>query len=558
MAWLVWTGECVERMGDISSDSIDAICCDPPYGISFMSKEWDRLEVANANRSNLPNRRRPEGEKGDSPKFNLPAPSFDVSVEASRRMQEWHKAWACEALRILKPGGHLLAFGGTRTYHRLVSAVEDVGFEIRDTITWMYGSGFPKSMNLTDEWEGWGTGLKPASEPIVVARKPFRATVVTNMKEHGTGALNIDGARIETSDRWSPTGLQSAPSVSLAGGVDGSLNVSVSETHPAGRWPANVVLAHDERCIKVGTQNVRTAMFGGGGPRVSSVYGVDDRSRDAAGYGDDAGLEKVDLWACVPGCPVRMLDDQTGLSRSRQGSPRSGVNGDGWGMTATGAEYDDVGGASRFYYTSKASAGERNAGLIAFEATFAPTMGNGIGGKEHAPLCTCKTNRTWANEDQQASIQADSGPSAPRGTTGSGTPSSSDNGSTTMSSGNESTDLSPPDLTSTTETGISRTTASPTLNSSPSSITSANTPTPTDEISAADGNADAPSVESGSQQTPSTITSPRKAGSDTDGAAPATSRRSSRPSSSADKNVCPDCGGVIQGAVAAKRNLHPT
>jgi site-specific DNA-methyltransferase (adenine-specific) len=99
-------------------------------------------------------------------------------------------------LRVLKPGGHLLAFGGTRTYHRLACAIEDAGFEIRDSITWIYGSGFPKSHNLDGEWQGWGTALKPASEPIVVARKPFPGTVAQNVTMHGTGALNIDGCRV--------------------------------------------------------------------------------------------------------------------------------------------------------------------------------------------------------------------------------------------------------------------------------------------------------------------------------------------------------------------------
>jgi site-specific DNA-methyltransferase (adenine-specific) len=117
-----------------------------------------------------------------------------------------------QCLRVLKPGGHLVAFGGSRTYHRLAVAIEDAGFEIRDQIQWIYGSGFPKSHNLKDKYEGWGTALKPAHEPAVLARKPLCGTVAGNVMAWGVGALNIDGTRI-----------------------DGE----------SGRWPANVILDED-------------------------------------------------------------------------------------------------------------------------------------------------------------------------------------------------------------------------------------------------------------------------------------------------------------------------
>lgn len=150
-------------MGD---NSIDSVVTDPPYGLRFMGKQWD---------------------------YDVP------NVEV----------WA-ECLRVLKPGGHLLAFAGTRTQHRMAVRIEDGGFELRDMIAWIYGSGFPKSHNLEDEWEGWGTALKPALEPITVARKPLKGTVAQNVLTHRTGAVNIDGCRV--------------------GGVDG-------------RWPANLI--HD-------------------------------------------------------------------------------------------------------------------------------------------------------------------------------------------------------------------------------------------------------------------------------------------------------------------------
>ena len=108
-----------------------------------------------------------------------------------------------EALRVAKPGAYLLAFGGTRTYHRLTCAIEDVGWEIRDCVMWVYGSGFPKSHNLAGQWQGWGTALKPAWEPIIVARKPLAGTVAATVMQYGTGALNIDGCRVgDETGRW--------------------------------------------------------------------------------------------------------------------------------------------------------------------------------------------------------------------------------------------------------------------------------------------------------------------------------------------------------------------
>ena len=152
-------GDCLEVLRTMGSDSVDAIVTDPPYGLAFMGKRWD-----------------------------YDVPSVDI--------------WA-ECLRVLKPGGHLLAFAGTRTQHRMAVRIEDAGFEIRDMIAWVYGSGFPKSHNLDGQHKGWGTALKPALEPITVARKPLVGTVAANVLEHGTGALNVDGCRVgDASGRW--------------------------------------------------------------------------------------------------------------------------------------------------------------------------------------------------------------------------------------------------------------------------------------------------------------------------------------------------------------------
>lgn len=170
--YTLYLGDCLDHMEFMPDNSVDSIVTDPPYGLGFMGKEWDH---------------------------GVPGTQF----------------WS-EMLRVLKPGGHLLSFGGTRTYHWLAANIETAGFEIRDQIMWMYGSGFPKSHNLEGDWEGWGTALKPAHEPICVARKPLIGTVANNVLAYGTGALNIDGCRVQV-------------------GVVGSAD--------AGRWPANVI--HD-------------------------------------------------------------------------------------------------------------------------------------------------------------------------------------------------------------------------------------------------------------------------------------------------------------------------
>lgn len=185
-------GDCLQVLKTIEDCCIDAIVADPPYGLSFMGKKWD---------------------------YDVP------SVEI----------WA-ECLRVLKPGGHLLAFAGTRTQHRMAVKIEDAGFEIRDMIAWVYGSGFPKSHNLQGDWQGWGTALKPALEPITIARKPLIGAVAENVLEHGTGALNIDGCKV---------GNQVLPEVTAGQAKIGTFKRGVMVTpRRTGRWPANLI--HDD------------------------------------------------------------------------------------------------------------------------------------------------------------------------------------------------------------------------------------------------------------------------------------------------------------------------
>ena len=235
-------GNCLEVLKGMPDNSVDSIVTDPPYGLAFMGKKWD----------------------------------YDVPDQA---------IWE-ECLRVLKPGGHLLAFAGTRTQHRMAVRIEDAGFEIRDMIAWVYGSGFPKSLDVskaidkaagaqreilserinrssfdpekqggggfqrgtiqvttpaTDaahQWQGWGTALKPALEPVTVARKPFKGTVAANVLEWGTGAINIDGCRVATNEIL---GRTQAEQLFFSGLKNNGYNDNSDKR--GGRWPANLI--HD-------------------------------------------------------------------------------------------------------------------------------------------------------------------------------------------------------------------------------------------------------------------------------------------------------------------------
>jgi site-specific DNA-methyltransferase (adenine-specific) len=309
-------------MALLPDSSIDAIVTDPPYGLGFMGKAWDDL---------------PPG---------LP--------------------WAQECLRVLKPGGHLLAFGGTRTWHRLACAVEDAGFEMRDSIAWLYGSGFPKSLDVSkaidkaagaereivglktygegqtftgsakggrsaghmgtpvergpsletapateaaQQWQGWGTALKPAFEPVVVARKPLVGTVAANVQQWGTGALNIDGCRIGMSDAdrerltdWHARygGRKYADGSTYAKGMG-----DIQPPNPSGRWPANVVL-DESSAAELDEQSGYSksppvGSVANKAPRLGQVAKGDEQARISPnGHGDSGGASRFMYVAKAP------------------------------------------------------------------------------------------------------------------------------------------------------------------------------------------------------------------------------------------------------------------
>ena len=311
----IYHGDCRDIMeGKLPDNWVDSIVTDPPYELGFMGKGWDGSGIA-----------------------------YNPEV--------WENAY-----RILKPGGHLLAFGGTRTWHRLASAIEDAGFEVRDSIAWMYGSGFPKSHDVSkgidkaagakrqvvgngenygastaadgkqaygdyagewtitapatpaaQQWQGWGTALKPAHEPIVVARKPLIGTVAANVLTHGTGALNIDGSRIGTNG--GTKGSEFVPNSTPIYGKGFGGKVTIEQLN-AGRWPANVIL-DESQAAELDKQS---------GNRPGMRTQRDNKTHDSSFHG--------------------YLKSNIVAGETREG-------------------YNDSGGASRFFYCPKANKKER-------------------------------------------------------------------------------------------------------------------------------------------------------------------------------------------------------
>ena len=250
-------GDSLEVLKDFEDNYFDSVVTDPPYGLAFMGKKWDY----------------------DVPKVEL---------------------WK-EVYRVLKPGGHLLSFAGSRTYHRMAVNIEDAGFEIRDMLGWLYGSGFPKSHNIGKaidklqgnkredlgknpawrkgngknqttstgwakpqrpnktkgftKWEGWGTALKPAHEPIVMARKPFNTTVAENVLTHGTGGINIDDCRVGTDGGTKKIDTENCRE-SLGKYGDG-LNGGKVQSLNEGRFPANIIHDGSEEVLEVFEESSR-------------------------------------------------------------------------------------------------------------------------------------------------------------------------------------------------------------------------------------------------------------------------------------------------------------
>jgi site-specific DNA-methyltransferase (adenine-specific) len=253
----VYEGDCLDVLPSLPSGSVRAVVTDPPYGLDFMGKAWDSFDRS---------RQKVRGSGGRQARFGNHA--VRLQAAGAPTYQVWCERWARECLRVSSPGGYLVAFGGARTWHRLVIGLEDAGFEIRDSIAWLYATGFPKSLDIAKalrrsgqasrQWQGWGTNLKPGFEPIIVARKPLAGTVAATVREYGTGGLHIDACRvpIDETDRakidaehvgMDPATYQRRPGTSLNLSTR-PLRFKPAHAHELGRWPANVVLTHAPGC----------------------------------------------------------------------------------------------------------------------------------------------------------------------------------------------------------------------------------------------------------------------------------------------------------------------
>jgi site-specific DNA-methyltransferase (adenine-specific) len=325
--------DCIEAMKAMPDNSVDSIVTDPPYELGFMGKSWDASGIA-----------------------------FNIEV--------WQ-----EALRVIKPGGHLIAFSGSRTYHRMAVAIEDAGFQIRDQIMWVYGSGFPKSHNISKgidkaldfegevigtekidigiqggsmhsgrqtnvvereivelspdavKWQGWGTALKPAHEPMVLARKPLEGTVANNVLTHGTGGLNIDGTRVV---------------------ADGE-NFDNLKSRPIGKLNTRRNGETDEEF---------DARVGESPEQLAALAKLKELGRFPANFIHDGSDEVVALFP------------DTGSAKAARNGPRGGkvLHDGGWDKSLEGFWPADTGGsAARFFYCAKASKRDRNEGLDGFE-----------------------------------------------------------------------------------------------------------------------------------------------------------------------------------------------
>jgi site-specific DNA-methyltransferase (adenine-specific) len=324
-AFVLHLGDCIEVLRAMPGESVDAIVTDPPYHLT----ENSRGGHARTNSPEMPHGRHRIGDKGFMGKV------WDGG-DIAQRVELW-----AECLRVLKPGAHLLAFSGTRTQHRMVCAIEDAGFDIRDQIGWAYGSGFPKSRNIAaydldgDEaqrWAGWGTALKPAWEPICVARKPLAGSVAENVLKYGTGALNIDGCRVATDealrtgaggipcrhDEKVPRGREGEASAALRYSNNGGTNFAITPGprggDAAGRWPANLI--------------------------------------------HDGSAEVVALFPSEAG--------QSGALKTRNSDAMRNTYGDFAGTADAGfVPHDQRGSAARFFYCAKANRLDRNDGTEA-------------------------------------------------------------------------------------------------------------------------------------------------------------------------------------------------
>ncbi|HDR3115773.1 DNA-methyltransferase [Pseudomonas aeruginosa] len=324
-------GDCLQVLKTFPDNSFDSVVTDPPYGIRFMGKAWDGadIEARAARRAEMPSHAPDAGPNGGHRSVAAEAGKYDLTPKGMLAFQAFTLEWAAECLRVLKPGGHLLSFASPRTYHHMAVGIEMAGFEIRDQIMWVFGSGFPKSHNLSGEYEGWGTALKPGHEPICMARKPLIGTVARNVLAHGTGALNIDACRIPTDEA-----LRAG-----SGGIPCRHDEHVPRTR-SGEASA------ERRYTETGGTNFAMKP----GPRGGAVAG-----RWPANLIHDGSDEVVTLFPADAGQAAPLATRNSDKTRNSYGAFAGSPD-------AHFSPHDAGGSAARFFYCAKASRRDRNEG----------------------------------------------------------------------------------------------------------------------------------------------------------------------------------------------------
>ena len=394
---VVYHGNCLDELKNIPDNYVDAIVTDPPYGLGDSDPNYviDALKMwMGGDRAHIPAGKGFMGKQWDA--FVPPPAVWD------------------ECFRVLKPGGYVLVFAGTRTVDLMGLSVRMAGFEIRDSLTWIYGQGFPKSLDIskaldkmagaerevlgrnpnsrenatkentlyesgtvgktdyitapaTDEakkWAGWGTALKPASEPIIMARKPLsEKTVAKNVLKWGTGGINIDGTRIGTEERTDKITENGFGANFMDDGWQPS--GKTYEKTVTGRFPSNVMFSHADDCVQVGIIGDsyvinKTEEWSGFGQKERPDYESESKTVD------------VPIYECVEGCPVRELDEQSGIRPggaypAKRGQAVNTSFASGQETVGGARQMGDTGGASRFFYVAKANKNDRNEGLGGME-----------------------------------------------------------------------------------------------------------------------------------------------------------------------------------------------
>ncbi|WP_458254683.1 DNA methyltransferase [Pseudomonas aeruginosa] len=355
MPYRLHLGDCLQVLKTFPDNSFDSVVTDPPYGIRFMGKAWDGadIEARAARRAEMPSHAPDAGPNGGHRSVAAEAGKYDLTPKGMLAFQAFTLEWAAECLRVLRPGGHLLSFASPRTYHHMAVGIEMAGFEIRDQIMWVFGSGFPKSHNLSGEFEGWGTALKPGHEPICMARKPLVGTVAANVLAHGTGALNIDACRIPTGEALR-TG---------SGGIPCRHDEHVPRTR-SGEASA------ERRYIETGGTNFAMKP----GPRGGAVAG-----RWPANLIHDGSTEVVALFPADAGQAAPLATRNSDKTRNSYGTFAGSPD-------AHFSPHDAGGSAARFFYCAKASRKDRNEGCDELPKQRGGMVSN-TSGKHSRPGC---------------------------------------------------------------------------------------------------------------------------------------------------------------------------